>query len=452
MVMQNSKEPNYMGFLPQEAKQKLNKAFDFSGGYYAPNGNTSYTGNPKTQQEMDWIKGFVQKYNRKPTTLEAANWKQVQGDQNNWDFLPGSSQYEMGWRKQGNFNQYSNNEPGVYGPYSGGDIKPGGIVLTDETGKPIKRQYDFSDTGNQGYLNRGQYIKPTEEAGLSIDPTVSGYMKGGVEDPNVSSQFYPKQNFNLPQYQDVSINIPDMQTAVKQADQNDIYQYKLRDYLNDTYIPNLQNTYTNDQTILTQIQNLADQGDTSQTESLFATLSPEVQDYITKHAKKANDPVTGEPTLEYDLTSVDFNGILSDKVKGITDSASSALKTQQSGFAADLPLWNEVMSYKGGRNLDRWYQLYGSNYIAQKNAENSQRSKSFQQQVYGPAQERLRQGLNPMPVSNRSPDFDTFINQNSFDPSVKQWLQANYDELYMSFQQSGQPDFIEWLIQTLGGG
>jgi hypothetical protein len=325
-------------------------------------------GQPQTEAEAQWIREFIARNGRAPTVTEAA------GSKNPFDqsaYLSGSTPREMGFKTPGEFGQ---SQPfGLsYGPWSGSMVKPGGVVTTDNQGRPLYRLYsNYNNMPNEGAIQQGRFITPPGESPLVGSNTSRfGTMEGVYpESLNLGTPGYKppdQRQFDIGQPK-APERFQETPYTPLEVDQGDAYVAKVADYATENL--------AKDDPILDQIKSLVTQqisaGNMYEVNSLQESidtlksqLSPIYQDLLAsgQDAYSIEYNKEGKPVK---VTTPDIADIYDQIVKNAKASVGNKNDVVKTGNPFSRSFYNEAMAHPGGQA----YQTLMSE-LQQENAKN----------------------------------------------------------------------------------
>jgi hypothetical protein len=454
-----------VSFLPPEVQEKY-KGLLSSGWYNDTINRTSYSGNPETQKEADWVMSFIDREGRKPTVQEAAAWRgqnaYLLGGDQDIQLAPGGTQYGLGFRTSGDIQKARNWNTGTFGPYSGVDVPQGGLVLTDKQGNVWKRVFDYSDKAVQQAIREGRYIEPPQGAavpGQIQTPSRFAQDQGGPVD---TAQYYGKAPQAPAEYQAQGWKQPTLEETLKTANQPDVYQYKMRDYI-ESVTPQDTKTINRIRELLANSTNIDPNAKDQYSEYLnqqlnylIDQLSPIAQDYLGTIQTKTDD-ATGyvlneDGTINWQFASPDaFDASgLSDFQADVMSEAAGEAEAGMQGLPMDAPYWDEVNAAAPGRWLTSWYNQQNTKGFGEWQTSEKQRQAEAQKasQDYQNEARRLNVGRG-VPYSHPDtydPSFVILLQNMGLSDQTKQYLATNYAPLYAMWMQYGaNKDFAQWL-------
>ncbi len=185
-------------------------------------------GEPQTKEEEAFVLDYMEKYGVAPTGAEVAMNLPGQGE-GKFTYLPGSTMGKMGFKNLPEaWNAWNQGES--YGPWAGEgygkEIPMGGIVTTDEQGKPSGRYFQFREGLGARDIAAGRYIMPSG----GVDPALEAQLKelfpeGTPMPKGFESEMpgvYPRRG---------TFTAPDINDPLK-FNPTQVYAAKYQDYLN----------------------------------------------------------------------------------------------------------------------------------------------------------------------------------------------------------------------------
>ncbi len=421
--------------LPKDYQDLVNQ-----GWYQNEAKGSKYSGVPETEQERAWIIDYMQRTGEVPT-LGQANEAMRGVDRTQYQYTPESTMGGLGFK---DWNEYiSAQQAGEsYGPWSGRHVPEGGLVTTDEYGRPSQRYMNLE--GARGAMGQGRFVMPpgglTREQWGKYSPTSSGF---------------PKENLSdiYPQYRREKFQAPTLEEALGGNPQA---TYKARVY---DYLTNLSEQHAPELQDLTQFKKDA------QTR-LNLVIEGEQQKQLDnpKYADQAKKEIA-QATLDFGRLSRLIDEKIEtfmtpQKAEGILGQAANLINKGYSG--PDLPYFAESMNTTGGQVAKLWTEATGRAQEAYKGQrmgplQGPASVIDFQRQVLE-AQARhpnVRYSMpteEVLPTRNHQKEFTDYVRQLNINDYARQWLFDNYAGLFGQWQGSGSGgDFVGWLQRYLAG-
>ena len=402
-------------FLPPDVASKLGT------GWYEPSVTdpnlAKYTGSPVYAEEEQYILDYMARNGRRPTSSEVKQWMDAQ-DMERFNYNPGSTMYEMGYRTPGEYSE-AQRMGLTYGPWGGEQIPYGSTVYTGAGGEPYMRSYGEPSDLAQALQAKGQYI-PKDLPGKAT------YRGKYLED------FYPEK-------QAKATFIPtSMEDLMQRTNPQEVYIMQLNDYLankirSDTRTAEV--TQGKLDILRQESMTLSEQAD-----ELAARYSAETD---AKSRKIIDDALAvlsqrqeGIDTAAQELLAGMEDIMTPQKALEIQKEAVARLRPEFGFGLEELPLFNEVKGAKG-KNIADWYT-----------ANLQSEEQAFKEQQ---AEEREIRTRVPSTAQEKQP-FAKWVLSLGAPADVEQWLYSNYQSLYQVWYESntGQ-SFLQWLESYLGG-
>lgn len=390
-----------------DASQFVQDLIKAEGYYTYPEGSEHSGGHPSTEQELSFILNFMQEQGRAPTIQELDKGFLQTTDMTQWEYLPGSTPYEQGFRNYAEFRE-AQKAGETYGPSSGSLVPEDGVVLTRD-GNPWLRT--FNPAGYQGAIQGGRYLTPP--GGL---PGAPPSIHGEAPTPEMLAQYYPQYAAQGP-FPGLS-----MEDAMKQYGDAELYLARLNDYLAQ--------------------QVSADAPNVQKLKQDYDAAYDGIDQQLGLGAITRDEAIAAINTLTENFNTSLGNYMTSDRVSEIIKDATAQV---QQGGNLD---WNTLPYYQPsqgvmGQNINEMYNR----------ASTAAREKYQAGQKPIPKWEGYEPFAKPIkPTGSEQAEYLSYVNRLDVSPEWKQYMSGQFWNLYSMWETQPEMPFLSFIKSYLASG
>ncbi len=406
-------------------------------------------GKPQTEEEEAFILDYMERYGLAPTGAEVAAGMGERQGRGELTYTPESTMGQLGFKNLPEaWSAWNQGES--YGPWAGEGygkkIPMGGIVTTDELGRPKARYFQFNEGLGAREVAAGRYIMPSGGVEPNLAAQLTQLMPGGrtpmpkgyeSEMPGV----YPRRT---------AFTMPDINDPLK-YNPNQVYSARYQDYLNSQVEKDVPVIKEATDKIKWNQDWYKQRVDDIQSRFSNGEISKEqAQESINFVAASAEESINyWQDILDNAMTAKKAQGLYATLQKqigkgaalqgqvGLSPEGLTTLTPSEIDFKA-LGLPEMPADFKGAGTLAALFQA----------------GLDRERKAWEESQPRQFAGYNRQTnnlIGDERQRFSAYIR--NYPSSVQNWLANNYNNLFAEWQNAGMTvDFIIWLQRYLASG